>query len=85
RGKRASLSVLDRIPGIGQVRKMILLRRFGSVKAIAEASVEEIAAVEGIGPTIARTIKEQLEPKSGKLNTKNTESGLNRIDPKGKQ
>ncbi|MDH3306179.1 MAG: excinuclease ABC subunit UvrC [Acidimicrobiia bacterium] len=45
RGKRMVDSVLDDVPGVGSVRKKALLRRFGSLKRIAEASVEELATV----------------------------------------
>jgi excinuclease ABC subunit C len=45
RGRRMVDSVLDGVPGIGPVRKKALLRRFGSVKKIREASVEELGEV----------------------------------------
>jgi excinuclease ABC subunit C len=50
-------SALDEIPGIGPQRKMILLKTFGSIYRLARADVEAIAAVSGIGPTLAATIK----------------------------
>jgi excinuclease ABC subunit C len=49
-------SVLEEIPGIGAGRRRALLRALGSLKRIREASVEEIAAVEGFGPTQARAV-----------------------------
>ena len=49
-------SVLDDIPGLGEVRRKALLRRFGSVKNLAAASVEEITQVPGIGPRTAEAI-----------------------------
>jgi excinuclease ABC subunit C len=48
--------VLEEIPGIGAGRRRALLRALGSLKRIREASVEEIAAVEGFGPTQARAV-----------------------------
>ena len=54
------VSVLDDIGGIGPKRKRALLRHFGSVKALKEASVEEIANVEGISPLMAKQIKSAL-------------------------
>jgi len=45
RGRRMVDSVLDRVPGIGPVRKKALLRRFGSLKKIREASVDELGEV----------------------------------------
>lgn len=61
RRKRHRQSVLDQIPGIGEARKKALLRDFGSVKKIREASIEEISAVKGIGPGLAAIIKERLQ------------------------
>jgi excinuclease ABC subunit C len=49
-------SVLDGIPGLGEVRRKALLRHFGSVKRLKEAPVEQIQEVPGIGPTLAQTI-----------------------------
>ena len=60
RRKRHQQSALDQIPGIGEVKKKALLRAFGSVKRIREASIEDISAVKGIGPKLAAVIKERL-------------------------
>jgi len=60
RGKRALVSGLDEIRGVGGARKKALLRRFGSVAEIRRSSVEEIAAVAGIGPKLAASIKSQV-------------------------
>ena len=60
RGKRAIVSGLDEIRGVGGARKKALLRRFGSVAELRRASAEEIAAVQGIGPKLAASIKSQL-------------------------
>ncbi len=51
-----SRSQLDEIDGIGAVRKRQLLRSFGSVKKIKEATVEELAAVEGMTTKSAETV-----------------------------
>ena len=51
-----SRSQLDEIDGIGAVRKRQLLRSFGSVKKIKEATVEELAAVEGMTAKSAETV-----------------------------
>ncbi len=56
RSKRAVRSALDELPGVGPVRKRALLRAFGSVRRIREASVDEVAAVPGIGPALAERI-----------------------------
>jgi excinuclease ABC subunit C len=60
RSTRSFRSVLDTIPGIGPKRKKILIRHFGSARAIASASVEDLAAVAGIGPELAEQIKEHI-------------------------
>jgi excinuclease ABC subunit C len=53
-------SQLDSIPGVGAARRKALLRRFGSVAGVRQASVEELAALPGIGPELARTIRDHL-------------------------
>ena len=60
RSKAMTTSDLDGIPGLGEVRRKALLRVFGSVKRLRAASVEEIAAVQGIGPVLADTIATRL-------------------------
>ncbi len=54
-------SRLDSIPGVGPARRKALLRRFGSVAGVREASLEELAAVTGVGPRLAQVIRETLE------------------------
>lgn len=56
RARRAVRSALDEIPGVGPARKRALLREFGSVRRIREASVDEVAAVPGVGPSLAQRI-----------------------------
>ena len=56
RSKAMTASVLDEIPGLGEVRRKALLRHFGSVKALKEASLQQIQEVPGIGPALADTI-----------------------------
>ncbi|MCY4616372.1 MAG: excinuclease ABC subunit UvrC, partial [Chloroflexi bacterium] len=60
RGKQTRRSALDAIPGVGPKRKRALLRKFGSVKALRQASVDEIAAVEGFSTRLAETVKRTL-------------------------
>ncbi|MBI9074418.1 MAG: excinuclease ABC subunit UvrC [Desulfatibacillum sp.] len=60
RGKTIRKSALDGIPGIGEKRKTDLLRHFGSVKRLREASPEEIAKVPGIGVKAAENLLEAL-------------------------
>ena len=56
--RRIGESLLDDCPGISETRKMALLRKFGSVERIKKASLEEIAAVFGIGPRLAEGVVE---------------------------
>lgn len=56
RGKRNLASILDDISGVGEKRKKNLLKHFGSFTKIREASVEELAEVEGINYTVAEEI-----------------------------
>jgi excinuclease ABC subunit C len=62
RSKRMTASGLDAIPGLGEVRRKALLRRFGSVKKLAAARADEIAQVPGIGPRTAEAIVAALSP-----------------------
>jgi len=60
RSRRALHSELDDVPGIGSTRKKALLKRFGSVRRIKEASVEEVAATPGINQDLAERLKSHL-------------------------
>ena len=55
-----TVSVLDEVPGLGPARKKALLRAFGSVKRLRSASAEEIASVQGIGPSVAAAVVSAL-------------------------
>jgi len=61
RARRAVRSILDDIAGVGPARKRALLRKFGSVRAMQEAPVEELAAVGGVGSALAERIKSALQ------------------------
>jgi excinuclease ABC subunit C len=56
RGKAATVSALDSVPGLGPARRAALLKKFGSVRAVSAATVAQIAEVPGIGPRLAETI-----------------------------
>lgn len=56
RGKTQVHSVLDDIPGIGEVRRKGLMRHFGSVEKIKAASVEELAAADGMNENAATAV-----------------------------
>jgi len=60
RDKQTIASELESVPGIGPKRRRLLLKHFGSLEAIREASVEELAAVPGMTRQAAEQIKEYL-------------------------
>ena len=64
RSKSMVESVLDDVPGLGEVRRKTLLKHFGSLKKLREAEVEELAQVPGIGPSTAAAIKNAVAPSS---------------------
>ena len=60
RSERTFKSVLDEIPGIGPKRKQALMKHFGSVRAISAASVDELAALDGMTRDAAEKVKEYI-------------------------
>ena len=62
RAKAFTHSQLEDIPGIGPARRKALLKAFGSLKSIREASVEDIAAVKGMTGQTAERVKAALTP-----------------------
>ena len=60
RSKAAVASALDAVPGIGPARRKALLKHFGSLEAVHEASVEELAAVPGMTLAAAHSVREGL-------------------------
>jgi excinuclease ABC subunit C len=77
RGKAATVSALDSVPGLGPARRAALLKKFGSVKAISAASADEIASVRGIGPRLAETIAGALQgaPPAGLCQQESADGG----------
>jgi excinuclease ABC subunit C len=60
RSKATFQSRLDDIPGVGPKRKKAMLKTFGSLKGIREASIEELTRVEGINQALAEQIKSAI-------------------------
>jgi excinuclease ABC subunit C len=60
RSKRMTASTLDAIPGLGEMRRKALMTRFGSLKRLGLATVEEIESVPGVGRRTAEAIVEAL-------------------------
>lgn len=61
RDKQVTKSSLDDIEGIGKIKKQELLKHFGSIEKIKQASIEEITKIKGINEELAIKIKEALE------------------------
>lgn len=60
RDKAMTVSILDEVEGIGPRRKKDIMKHFGSMKRLREASVDEIAAVKGVGEDVARALYDTL-------------------------
>ena len=65
RSARMTSSALDDVAGLGQTRRTALLKHFGSVRRIREATVAELTAVPGVGPSTARAVLAALSNASG--------------------
>jgi excinuclease ABC subunit C len=65
RRERNFQSVLEAIPGVGDGRKKALLRHFGALKRVRQATVEELAGVEGFGERQARAVFDFFHPPEG--------------------
>ncbi len=62
RSKALAVSELDSVPGLGPARRATLLRHFGSVRKLADATQPEIAGLPGIGPRVAAAVLAALRP-----------------------
>lgn len=60
RSSESRKSILDEIPGVGPKRRAALLKQFGSIRAISEASVEELARVKGMNLAVAKKVLDHL-------------------------
>lgn len=59
--KQSLTSVLAEIPGVGKIKRRALMEKFGTIDRIMRADAKELAAVEGIGDTLAGVIKKYFE------------------------
>jgi excinuclease ABC subunit C len=76
RSAALTVSELDSVPGLGPARRATLLRHFGSVRRISEATVDQIAGLPGIGPRVAESVLVALRPASaGPATTVQTNTG----------
>ncbi|MFD9729729.1 excinuclease ABC subunit UvrC [Streptomyces sp. NPDC059072] len=60
RGKRLKSGPLDEVPGLGESRKQALVKHFGSVKKLRQATIDQICEVPGIGRKTAETVAAAL-------------------------
>jgi excinuclease ABC subunit C len=67
RSKAQLASELDSVPGLGPARRATLLRHFGSVRKLADATQPEIAGLPGIGPRVAAAVLAALRPDTAGL------------------
>ncbi|KAF0180640.1 MAG: excinuclease ABC subunit C [Limisphaerales bacterium] len=62
--RKISESILDEFPGVGDARKQVLLKKFGSIHRLRLATVEQIAEVPGFGGRTAQELKAFLETRT---------------------
>jgi excinuclease ABC subunit C len=60
RGKRMTKSVLDDIPGLGEVRRKRLVKELGGVNAVKQASLEELEALTWLPSAVARSVFDKI-------------------------
>jgi excinuclease ABC subunit C len=77
RSKTMVESLLDDVPGLGEVRRKTLVKHFGSLKKLRMAEIDQIAQVPGIGPRTAVAIKDAVDRAAGHTGrqTVNTATG----------
>jgi excinuclease ABC subunit C len=66
RGKEMVESAFDDIPGVGPARRKALMTHFGTMRAVREATAEELAAVDGISESLAARIHDGLRVRPGR-------------------
>ena len=77
RSKSMVESMLDDVPGLGEVRRKTLLKHFGSLKKLREADADAIALVPGIGPRTAAAIKDAVAKADATRKTSSTSPAVN--------
>ncbi|MCX4773301.1 excinuclease ABC subunit UvrC [Streptomyces sp. NBC_01285] len=75
RAKRIRSSPLDAVAGLGETRKQALIKHFGSVKKLRQATIEEICEVPGIGRTTAESVAVALASTTPAAPAVNTATG----------
>ena len=69
RSRSMTSSALDGVPGLGDTRRTALLKRFGSLKRLSAASVEDVMEVPGIGRRTAESVVTALAARAGSRST----------------
>jgi excinuclease ABC subunit C len=80
RKRRALRSALEDVPGIGAVRKKELLKHFGSLKKIKEATLDDITQAPGMNQAAAEALFHFFHPPEDESVDENAEGGLDLID-----
>jgi excinuclease ABC subunit C len=62
RARRFNETILEAVPGLGPAKRRALLRHFGGLQGVLRAGIADLALVEGIGASLARTLYDQLHP-----------------------
>ncbi|MCB5179904.1 excinuclease ABC subunit UvrC [Streptomyces antimicrobicus] len=75
RGKRLKTGPLDDVPGLGESRKQALVKHFGSVKKLRQATIDQICEVPGIGRKTAETVAAALAQAAPAAPAVNTATG----------
>ncbi|MGH8893671.1 MAG: excinuclease ABC subunit UvrC, partial [Actinomycetes bacterium] len=75
RSKSMTASALDAVPGLGDTRRTAMLKRFGSLKRLSAATVEEVMEVPGIGRRTAESVVEALAARGRAPVAVNTATG----------
>jgi excinuclease ABC subunit C len=73
-------SLLDEVPGLGEVRRKTLIKHFGSLKKLRAATIEEIAEVPGIGRATATAIVEAVAPDGAARKTVSVNTATGEIE-----
>ncbi|WP_330176371.1 excinuclease ABC subunit UvrC [Streptomyces sp. NBC_01498] len=75
RAKRVRSSPLDEVPGLGETRKQALIKHFGSVKKLRQATIEQICEVPGLGRKTAESVVAALAGAAPAAPAVNTATG----------
>jgi excinuclease ABC subunit C len=80
RSKSMVESLLDDVPGLGEVRRKTLIKHFGSLKKLRAATIEEIAQVPGIGVRTATAIAQAVAPTEAARKTVSVNTATGEIE-----